>query len=107
MRRPVPDMADDLAAIEARHQPHPRWTDWCLCGWRYKNCDTRRVLDALQAERFNLRLDTIIDATLIERERVWEAIDAEPTIDGRIHRDRLRAIIDIQGQEFPDKKGET
>ena len=33
------------------------------------------------------------EAVAAERQRIWEAIDAEPTIDGRIHRDRIRAII--------------
>jgi hypothetical protein len=40
----------------------------------------------------------VAEAVAAERQRIWEAIDAEDTIDGRIHRDRLFAIV-FMGQE--------
>jgi hypothetical protein len=92
-------MTDDLATIEGRHRKHGDMCDYCGTEDPWP-CDARRLLDEVDAYRAGTT-QAIIEMALTrsgERARIWEAIDAEDTIDGRIHRDRLFAIV-FMGQE--------
>jgi len=81
----------DLADIEAEHQPYKGDGD-LFCGsccqpWP---CDARRLLDGFK-DLIEIGCEMGVKD---ERARIWEDIDAEDTIDGRIHRDRIRAIVE-------------
>ena len=112
---------DDLAAIEARHQVvnPPKYAEddpgWCADDRKDWPCDARVLLDERQEqdrvaavaflagaddEREHHAASDVLayEAGMTagareQAERIWEAIDAEDTIDGGIHRDRLRAIV--------------